>query len=151
MASVTEILDSEAGPYEWGERDCLTTAGALVAGLSGEKFRPDYSKWHALPELEAMAKAKREFGSVAEAHASGFINYDNIVIIDASNDQSLIKPGDIIQLRGTVMGWGGTFNTAKTGDLLGFIDASYTILHWYSLGLRPVDGYQNIVKIFRCQ
>ena len=147
MASVTEIIDSEAGPYEWGVRDCLTTASALVEGLGGGA-QIDYSLWRGMSEEKALAKAKKKFGGVAEALAVEFASWKNIEIL--GGDHRLL-PGDIVQLHGTAMGWGETFDTAKTGDLIGFVDESFTILHWYSQGLRPVDGYQNIVRVFRCR
>ena len=142
MAAVSTILSGENGPYEWGQRDCLTTARALIFALSGE--RVELTAWHGLTEARAMAAARRRHGSIAAARASAIASLERVWVAAAP-----LEPGDIVELDGAVEVGGGRRESNR--DLMGFVGDECAIWHWTPTGLLPVSNAVRVARVYRCR
>ena len=143
MAPVSAILSAEQGPYEWGRRDCLTTARALIAGLCGECV--DLTAWHGLTEARAMACAVREHGSIAAARATTIASLERVWVAAPP-----LEPGDIVELEGWVEVGAGRRESCG-GELMGFVGDECAIWHWTPTGLLPVSNAVGVARVYRCR
>ena len=156
MKTVSEILSAQQGPYKWGQRDCLTTAKAIMAEYLGPESVPEeYDRWQAVSEAEALAKAKLEFGGVASAHEKFLSGVQGIEIITLREGEVLTgthrQPGDIVGLIGKIEVYSGNWNTEEKGDIIGFVGDCHNIFVWSTIGLLEASGDFSISVIFRCR
>ena len=153
--SVSAILSAQQGPYAWRERDCLTTAAALIEGLAGwrygNRYRHEIRRWHGMAEPRAIALIRARFGGVGSAHAEGFGARPERYGIAMLPGAVAHRPGDIVQLAGRVEVMGGWWDTAVKGDLLGFVADGCEILHWCPSGLAAAVGECRVERVFRCR
>ncbi len=155
VISASAILSTEQGPYEWGIRDCLTTARAIIDGVGGRRYASRYGRaigrWHRMSETRAMARIRKEFGGVGSAHAEGFGARPRWYGVDVLPGDTPREPGDIVQLGGHVSVMGQAWDTATRGDLIGFVVDGCEVWHWSLTGLAMVDDGYEIRRLFRCR
>ena len=145
MARINDVLSAQIGEYKWGERDCLKTASMIIQAQG--YVPPDYSTWYQYTELQAIAQAKKTYGSMYEAHKelfqkAGLIFYECI--------PCFMVPGDIILLHGKLESnqLGITIDT-KDITRLGFLSESYEVWSWFEMGLKPLS-YFECRALIRC-
>ncbi len=145
MAAVTErrattILNKAQGVYKWGERDCLTTACAMLS-IPLET----YKSAHDLTEAAAMATAIEKYGSIPNAHQSIMSKVSGIAECDPP-----AEPGDVVILSGDINLGHGSWKTSERGELMAFVADNCEIYQWQPSGLLPVRDDYKIKMIFRC-
>ena len=146
--SVNEVLSLCQGPYEWGKRDCLTVATALIEFFLGEGAAPPYGIFHSVPEKDAYKLALKVWGSSREAHREIFSARRGVSVL--SGGETAVRPGDIVIMGGLIDVHGAKWDTERKGVLLGYVTDEYDIMHWYSYGLRRTTGEYEILEIVRC-
>lgn len=143
--SVSQILTSEQGRYEWTVRDCLTTARAVVVAKVGAERADRYvggiSMYHAMPELDAW-KLSMKHGGPAAHHSVGLEKIAETV------DEPM--PGDLVFFTSPVETRNLCRLDAGPGrELLGFVDDAYDMLHWTPSGLSIIVNQPPIGLIMR--
>ena len=149
MISVNQVLSSCQGSYEWGKRDCLTVAAALIEFFLGEGAAPDYGIFHSVPEKDAYRFALKAWGSSREAHRALFSARRGVSVL--SGGENATRPGDIVIMGGIIDVHGAKWDTEKKGVLLGYVTDEYDVMHWYSYGLRRTTGEYKILEVVRCR
>lgn len=148
MGTVSDILSAQQGPYQWGTRDCLTTAQALIEGQLGPGRGPDYSDWHAMSEGRAIVVAAKRYGSYGAAHVAVFGALDGM---DMLPGEAPLEPGDIVWLTGEVDAAGEQWDLERVGGVLGFVGESHEVFVFARPGLTPAAGAFCVERIFRCR
>lgn len=148
MSKISETISLFQGSYEWGRRDCLVVATALIEMSLGPNTAPDCSAWHRMPEAKAFVEAKRKHGGVGQAYAAALAKVPGIKRYTIS--EASIEPGDIVQLGGVVKVMGGEFDTEKRGHVIAVVDDSYDLLYFTPMGLRPISSMPCVYAIWRC-
>ena len=150
MSSANAVLSAEQGAYQWGTRDCLTTLNAMIEYQLGEGRGIDMHVWHGMSEPRAMAKAKKAYGSLADAHIAILQKLPGIKVLDGKAHEA--QPGDIVQLEGRLATEGSGWDT-QAGAILGFVADTHEIFHWTPARLAPLgqDSDCRVAVIFRCR
>jgi len=161
----TRILSEQQGRYQWGERDCLSTAALLVRDATGKRL--PIKGWQRTSEARAVVKAVQQYGSVEAGHAAvlekvGYIpllaeheafkqaikNYgkgeDTLARLRAPE----IQPGDILTIATPVVFDEGPADVDHGVATLGFVADTYEVYTWAPNGLRVCSP--EIIEIFRC-
>ena len=147
--SINDVLSACQGPYEWGKRDCLTVAAALMEFFLGKDQVSRYLAFHALPEKDAYTLALRAYGSSHEAHRAIFSGRDGVSILPGG--ETALLPGDIVIMGGIIDAHGAKWDTARKGVLLGYVTDEYDVMHWYPYGLRRTTGEYEVLEVIRCR
>ena len=147
-SSVNALLSQCQGKYEWGKRDCLTVAAALIEHFLGAGAAPEYETFHSIPEKDAYKLALDTWGSSREAHRALFSAQRGVSVL--SGGETAVRPGDIVIMGGIIDVHGTKWDTLKKGVLLGYVTDEYEIMHWYSYGLRRTTGEFEILEVVRC-
>ena len=143
MASISRVISDCQGLYEWGKRDCLLTASAVIRA-QGQR-PPDYKSWHAMDESQAILLAIQQYDSMIKAHSEVFLNSG------LKMTHSPKQPGDICLLEGVLKNNQlGIFMDVKAVTRLGFVTESYEVWTWFKPGLYPLHEY-TLKGIARCQ
>ena len=144
---IAAVLSGQQGAYQWGVRDCLTTAAAAVRGALARE--PNYAPWHALPEREALRRAIQQFGSLAAGHVSVLGAVPGVAVLSPAAGAP--QPGDLVCLEGEIVAPGvAPWRTGSTRHLLGFVAPSCAIWTWTAAGIRPAGGDYEVTEVFRC-
>lgn len=146
--SVNEALSRCQGPYEWGKRDCMTVAKALVEFRLGRGSYVNYADVHTEDEKRRYVRAVREHGTFRLALLDHFWEIAGVEVLPGDTP---ILPGDMVILGGTIDVEVGAWDTEKRGALLGYVTDEYEILHWYPYGLRRAAGNYKITEVVRCR
>ena len=147
--SVNQLLSGIQGRYEWGKRDCLTTAVALIEYFLGEGRAPDIAIFHAMTEPQAYKLAVRRYGSYRKGLKRVLSGQRGVSIL--SGGENAVTPGDIVIMGGIIDVAGTKWDTSKKGVLLGYVTDEYEIMHWYPYGLRRTTGEFEILEVIRCR
>ena len=139
---VVDIITEEQGRYEWGVRDCLTTAARIVEARTGRP--PAIKSWRSAREATAIRRALRAHGSTAAAHTAvlGGLGFRRM------GRGADLEPGDILTLEPPVMFMEGPAWPLNDCHLLGFVAETYEVYTWTTRGLRPCGP--NIAEVHRC-
>ena len=142
MASISQVLSSQQGPYKWGVRDCLLTAQAVIQ--SQGLIPPDYSRFHQMEESVAIRSTQKIFGSMLNAHTMLF-QHAGLKLVHNH------RVGDILLLEGNISS-NSLEATINVGQItrLGFVTNNYEIWTWFDFGLYPVHKY-DVKGIFSCR
>ena len=137
MIPVCEIITAEQGPYEWGVRDCLTTAVALVTRATDV---PQYRNWiaglHQKSEKRAWGRAVKR-GGPFKWHLENLQGHGRVV--EEFGSGSLVFFQSLVRTRN------GCALEAKRGqELMGFVDDGFDVWHWTPHGLSPVSNSPDV-------
>jgi len=130
---ITQVLSSQQGSYEWGKRDCLITTEEICFA---QGIVVNYFSWHFYSEREAIMIARKEYGSMFQAHMeilgeAGMEFFDEIQ-----------TPGNICLLEGRIESSQlGIKMNRKNLTMLGFVTESYEVWSWFKAGLFPLSKY----------
>lgn len=142
LAKLSQALDSQLGPYEWGKRDCLTTCDAIVYAFTGKHVEAYKEAW-AMPEQEAMKTGLRRHESVLEGHRS-------VLLAQGLQEaEEPLRPGDIVLLNGDIWIGPTLFKGGPRRNALGFVTPMYEIWHWSPDGLAAVTAPHDVACILR--
>ena len=143
MSRFTDIISDQQGRYQWGVRDCLTTASAFVEESSGKPL--NLNAWRLQTEARAVAKAKRIYaGAVETGHRNVLKQYGYRPL----GSETPIRPGDILSLAAPVEFPEGIAHVDHGVATLGFVADTYEIYTWSQHGLRPCLA--TIIEVHRC-
>ena len=135
--TVTEALTAEQGRYEWGVRDCLTTAVAVLHALG--RSAPDYQEWRDCgSELRATCRALIRHGNIAQAHRAVFesagLRWHTPDFVHGPD------VGDVLVVIGSVRDKTGTvYEIEYPMAHLAFVSESYEAWSWRGHALAPVE------------
>ena len=149
MSAVSETLSAHNGPYEWGVRDCVTTANALTDALLGRDSRIDTAPWHTMGHDRAVAKALHRHATLGAAYEAGFCASGALRSLRANGTP--LVPGDIVVLAGEVTAGGVRWDVERLGGVLGFVGDSHEVYVFARAGLAPAQGAFLIERLFRCR
>ena len=150
MAAVSAILSACQGRYEWGTRDCLTTAQAVIGGLLGADAVPDVSEFHSVSMARATALMRRRYGGYFEAHMAVLSTVPGLEIMRTERS-GVLRPGDMVWLEGEISAGGERFELDAYGGMMGFVDETCAVLVFCSHGLAPAEGAFSRVMVARCR
>ena len=149
MIGVVGALSAQQGRYQWGVRDCLTTARAVVEAQSGRVI--DYSYWHRMSEADAWRQARRRWGSIRLAHAAVFTVAGLDELPRRRWREDNFRAGDLVVLGGTVRMGHEKRDASRGHDSLGFVTPACEVWHWRSSGLAAITSELVIHGIWRCR
>ena len=138
--SASAVLSAQQGRYEWGVRDCLATALALVDALApNEAASETAAEYHALTEAEAWKRVVSEGGPLTV--------YESVL---QAPRVDVFEPGDLVFVRSRIDTALGASRPAGAGkELVAFCDDSFALWHWTEAGLSEVVNRPRIAAILR--
>ena len=145
MASVSAVLGTVQGPYEYGVRDCLITALALATDAVGPSRAAPYREWvadrHAMSEREAWKLTIWEGGELAVACR---------VLAGIAERVDDMAPGDLIFIDQPMVTRNNHRLGARPGREIGaFCDESFELLYWTTTGLSTIVNAPRRAAVLR--
>ena len=133
MRTVSAILSSEQGLYEWRIRDCVTTGLALYRHLCPrprDEVFGIFQYYHDQPEIEAWRLAARRKGQLQV--------WRNALAGDAVEVDER-APGDFLFFNQTIFVKPSfAFDARRGRECLAFCGDDFAVLHWTPSGLKPI-------------